>query len=507
MRSITHTNFGTLLLSHLLIICCLFDAFALCSLINLPHECQSDILKVRLMRMIKYNEPTGFEIILHSECRKYINSSSPEHLEIFSHLLNISVKSRRNVAPFLKSILKGKSYSPEMQKIWASSSKNIPFKVLLILREFVKAPDSNLIYSVASTYPIHSAERLLLQNWLLTIQGPTIIWPFRNRSTRHKSNNLKTKKTTVYKSSEYRSFVNFKALKSSRNTNTKSKSKFIFSDLNLSSIDTSSPSNTHVSSLKSSPKVSDQSPKSPIRAAAASTTIQVQPPPSINLHFGHIYGWSDSHEKISFSNKKAVFKTMNHEVVMRDAFLGFSDINFNISKFAEKFHGQKSFFNKKNSALRQRILSRTEQDFGACRTLPKKGEIEVILQGQIIAIVLESSDNDYDNYSISYPTDPYSDLTNGPTHFRSVTIPVKANDILLLMPRSIFNTNNDLIENPIYPHDISGSFNFTDVENFAGSFANFVNFIHLRTKYTHTGLIAVGGYIYDDFDGVKQNMK
>ena len=394
------------------------------------ENCLQPNLSARLLRMVEYNEPDAFEIILHSECRNQYDPGHQSYLELFEKLLQLSLSSKDQIDPFLVSLLKKRGYTPQMLNIWHSFRPLLPISILRIFHNYFRNPDSSVIYGISFLYPQTSPERNFLIEWLLKIQGPALHWPFKsNDQIKSVDVNSKTNEDQTYP---------------------------------LSIIE-SSPVKSHVTELSDSSlsKIKD-------------------------FRFGHMFGWVSRKSNPFVQNSKDLFRKRNQSVLLRDTFLAFSSSQFDLENYALAHQGRKSFFSKHNSALTQRIRSKC--GFSACRTVPNSDRLEVILSGEFNLVVLERLEND--QYDFKYPLDPYQNLRKGPTSFRSFSVPIKPSDIVLLLPRSLFT----IPDNSIFPHDLAGSFHYTDLKNFAAAFVNFINYVHLRTN--HFGLVAVGGFIY-----------
>lgn len=421
--------------------------------ITLPvwPECSFPLLADRLLRMINYDEPLAFEIILHSECRGEIDTSHPNYIEIFQYILNLA--QYRDMAPYLDLIMRKNAYGPAMFLAWIAHRPLLSLKYLEILRARFNHPDGSMIFSLSREYPqTNCPEREFLNVWLVELQRPTLKWPFTPEIS---GNHLKSK-----------------ALKSSP----VSWSQF----QDVPGISASEEPNSGT--------IQETTPQPSIGPAALS------PPPPAALNFGHIYGWVSRKGNAIVGNSNKAFNFYGHTVKLHDTFLGFASSKFNLEAYAESAQKSKSFFVKRNSALSQQIRTKSGKNFAACRLRsgPDGGhELQAIMKGDLTLVVLGAPPSG-GGYDYKYPDSSrtYDELLHGPKELRTITVPISASDVVLFLPRTIFN-GPDLF---FHPHEIPGIFLFTDLLTFADSFVQFINFVHLKTK--QNGLLAVGGFVH-----------
>lgn len=403
-------------------------------------ECTFPRLKERLMRMISCDEPFAFEVILHSECRGRFDSSSPDHLQLFDHLLTLSQS--RDVTNYLDIIMKDESYNNLMFKTWFNHRPLLSHPVLLILKANFKLVDSSKIFTVSLEYPKGSQERLLLNSWLVELQRPMLNWPFSSeKDTSSPASPLKVK--------------SFKGSQS-------------WSD------------------FENVPGIISKS----IEAEESGVKAIKSPDSESSLRFGHIYGWISRRNRPAVCNSQDLFHLCGHAVKLDDTFLSFASPKFPLETYAKSAKNSgKSFFEISNGALRQKLTqSAKNKHFAACRLKGGGRELQAILKGDLTLVVLgqrESGEYDY-----KYPENPYDAFINGSGDLHDISIEVAPTDIVLFLPRSLF-TYKDF---SISPHDIPGSFHHTELSTFAGTFVNFINYVHLKTS--HHGLIAVGGFVH-----------
>ena len=406
-------------------------------------ECAFPRLKERLMRMINFNDPFAFEVILLSECRGRFDSSHHHHIQLFDHLLSLSVT--RDVSRFLKVIMKDESYSPLMFRTWTNHRPLLSHPVLVILKANFKHPDSSKIFTISLEYPIGSPERHFLNSWLVNLQRPMLNWPFASSN----SNELKESLSA--------SPVKSKSFKLASNP-PQSWSDFE----NVPGI------------IKS------------IESAQVETKT-----PHTTLRFGHIYGWISRRNRPTICNSQDLFHLCGHAVKLQDTFLSFASPKFPLEKYANSAKNpSKSFFELSNCALRQKLTqSAKNKNFAACRLKGSgSGELQAMLKGDLMLVVLGQREGG--EYDYKYPENPYDNLINGSRDLHDLSIEVKPTDIVLFLPRSLFSNQEQFIT----PHDIPGSFHHTELSTFAGTFVNFINYVHSKTR--HRGLIAVGGFVH-----------
>ena len=426
-------------------------------------ECSFPRLKDRLVRMINYNEPIAFEIILHSECRGDIDTLNPKYMEVFRLILRLA--SQRNMTAFLDSIMKGDAYAAYMFTTWTVHRPLLPVNYLHIMKNRSKNPEGPLIFHLSIDYPIHSEERHFLNVWLLELQKSTLKWPFAFEPASPPPLSSPPKLKSL-KSRDMRS-NQFKGTETNEETKNSCDSKAAASV------------STRDAELLQVP-------------AALSPPVASNP-----LKFGHIYGWISRKGNPIVRNSNEVFNFYGHTVKLHDTFLGFASNKFDLAEYASSAHSSKSFFIKRNSALSQKIRTKSGKNFAVCRLVSSKEpnggfEIEAIVKGDLTFVVLGAlpSTGTYD-YKYPPPSNSYDELIRGSKKLRAITVPISSSDIVFFLPRTLFN-NPDC---SILPHDVPGAFHYTDLSTFANSFVQFINFVHLKT--CHRGLIAVGGYLHE----------
>lgn len=400
-------------------------------------QCTFPLLKERLIRMITFDVPFAFDVILHSECRGRFDSSNPDHLQVFDYLLTLSQS--RDVTDYLNIIMKDESYNHLMFRTWFDHRPLLSHPVLLILKANLRHVDSSKIYSVSLEYPNGSQERLLLNSWLVELQRPMLNWPFSaEKDTSSTASPLKVK--------------SFKGPQS-------------WSDF-------------------------ENVPGSISKSIEDEEAIKESSEPEPKLIFGHIYGWISRKKRPIVCNSQNLFHLCGHVVKLHDTFLSFASPKFSLETYAKSAENSgKSFFEISNGALRQKLTqSAKDKHFAACRLKGGSRELQAILKGDLTLVVLgqrESGEYDY-----KYPENPYDAFINGSKDLHDISIEVAPTDIVLFLPRSLF-TYKDF---SISPHDIPGSFHHTELSTFAGTFVNFINYVYLKTR--HHGLIAVGGFVH-----------
>ena len=426
-------------------------------------ECSFPRLKDRLLRMIKYNEPVAFDVILHSECRGIIDTSHRKYIELFQLILHLASQDR-DMTFYLNSIMKDEAYTPYMFAAWTVHRPLLPLPYLRILKYHFKFPDGSIIYAVSLEYPPSSPEREFLADWLVELQKSTLKWPFTADSTSAPASPLKSK--------------SFKA-------NELSWSQFN----NILGEETKDSSDDHNLTVETI-KTDDPAP----------VTIDPLPTPPTPLNFGYIYGWVSRNGNAVVRNSNLAYSFFGHTVKLHDTFMGFASSQFNLEAYADSSHASKSFFDlNNNSKLSQQVRTKLGKNFAACRLINSAGsdsfELQAILKGDLTLVVLGAlpSSGSYD-YKYPAPSQSYDEFVRGPKELRSVTVPISSTDIVLFLPRSLFTDP----ENCIHPHDIPGAFHYTELGSFATSFVQFINFVHMKTS--HRGLIAVGGYVHEKLD-------
>ena len=420
-------------------------------------ECSYPHLKDRLLRMIRWNEPEAFDIILHSECRGRLDTSNINHCHLFDHLLKLS--KNRDVTPFLNSIMKDESYTPLMFTTWSFHRPLVPLPVLSILKSNFKQTDSSIIFWVSLQYPPDSPERSLMNDWLVELQRPMLNWPFSQNHIRDTNTNLPSPRKT--KSSHQLQKLN---------GNPHSWSDFV-----------------EVTGITRPQELLIEESKNSAEEISSHATSSEEP----NLRFGHIYGWLSKKNNPIVRNSQDLFNLCGHSVKLHDTFLSFASPQFPLEDFAKSAkHPSKSFFEINNGALKQKVKqSAGHKNFAACRLKSGSKELQTMIKGDLMLVVLGQQEKD-GQYDYKYPKYPYDDLLNSPREFMSLSMEVAPTDIVLFLPRSLFSNS----DNSISPHDIPGSFHYTDLDTFASMFVNFINFVHYKTN--HKGLIAVGGFVH-----------
>lgn len=467
-------------------------------------ECTFPRLKDRLFRMISLAEPVAFRIILHSECREQVDVFSRDYLEIFEVLLVIST--RKDVSSFIRSMMRDETtYSPLMLSVWSGKHIKLPLYVLEILKIYLKHPDGTVIYGKSLEYPVGSEERAFLARWLVELQKSTLKWPFEERSRRFERSSSSSRSLSPNKT-QRDSRLGFRSLSPLKSKSLKSNS------LSWSQFDKISLGvEDQESYFKDSEDIIKASQDSQWNTLTSSdvfvpeSTYNVLPSVQSTLNFGHIYGWVSRKGNPIVRNSNEPFNFYGHSVSLHDTFLGFASSKFNLEDFATAAHSTKSFFIKSNSALSQRIKSSSaSMNFAVCRLVPaveseSNFELQAILKGDLNLAVLGALPDG--RYDFKYPTNPYQELKQHSNVARPVTLSIAPTDIVLFLPRNLFNDP----DNSISPHDIAGAFHYTDLSNFATSFVNFINFVHSKTS--HQGLIAVGGFVHETGSVKKKSRK
>lgn len=451
----------------------------------IPVECTFPQLKLRLIRMILINEPEAFEIIIHSECRKYLNVLHSDYLDVFKYLLVSS--DTRNVNKFFKIIMKSSAYSPLMFNTWINHRPLLKIEALKVLKYHFKHPESTLIFSIKQEYPqTESQEHQLLANWLVSIQSPALNWPFppspkrRADSSKIKSKSFSTSSNAKLNEIETVKVVNNLDVETTLDTIT---------DLAVKAAETVDVSPIDILVDFGDGAVVKSSESNTVKYTNNITNNTIDCGSALN--FGHIYGWVSRKNNPIVRNSPDLFHFCGHSVKLQNNFLGFSSPKFNLNDYADSSKSSsRSFFDKPNSALNQKIRqSESNKNFSACRLHQNNNNnLQVILKGNLMLVVLSRlSDGAYD---FKYPDNPYLELLTSTEAIKSFSIPISPLDIVLFLPRTLFTDS----EFKISPHDIAGSFHHTDLGSFAGMFVNFINFVHLKTE--HHGLIAVGGFVH-----------
>lgn len=458
---------------------------------NIPvsPECAFPRLKERLVRMISLYEPAAFDVILHSECRGQIDVLHREYMNVFEHLLQLSV--RKDVTVFVKLMMQEEAYSPLMLAAWSGSKLLLPINYLEIFKTYLKHPDGSIIYWLSLKYPIESPERSYFAHWLVELQRSTLKWPFeqtrRSTSSRRSDKSTSTTRSLSPSKSTRRPAIRQQSLRSL--SPLKSKSSLKSNPISWSQFENVPGTRIESDSKPSSLEVDDQIILN--ETPEDSSQLVVTPAVIPILNFGHIYGWISRKGNPIVRNSNQPFNFYGHSVSVHDTFLGFASSKFNLEEFAEASHTSKSFFIKSNSALSQRIKSSSSKNFAVCRLTVTESsyELQTILKGDLNLVVLSAlTDGRYD---FKYPNNPYQELKKNSPKSHTVTLPISASDIVLFLPRTLFIDK----DNSISPHDIAGAFHYTDLSSFATSFVNFINFVYMKTSLN--GLIAVGGFVHE----------
>lgn len=411
---------------------------------TIPSECSFPLLKLRLLDMIAFNEPEAFEIILHSECGRFLNTSHVDYIEVFDHLLLKSESA--NMVKFLKIMMKDSAYTPLMFTAWAAHRPLVGLPVLKVLKMHFKRPESAAIFPLKLEYPQASQESQFLADWLVSLQSSTLNWPF-------SPSPIKNNKSADFATLKSKSFH-------------ENCSEYNVPDAEINDFSTAAIDIPVVIPL------------------AITETLSTAP----ILNFGHIYGWVSRNNNPIVRNSPDLFYLSSHFVKLQDIFLGFSSPNFKLNIYADSAKNSvRSFFDKPQSALTQKIRqSGPTKNFSACRL--HGNNLQVVLKGNLMMVVLgQLSDG---TYYFKYPTNPYQDLLIASEVMQTFSLPINPSDIVLILPRILFTDP----EFSILPHDVLGTFHYTELSSFASTFVNFINFVHHRTK--HFGLIAVGGFVH-----------
>ena len=158
-----------------------FSKFAEYEVDHIPPNCSPEVVQERLIKMIDYNEPTAFHIIISSECGKFIDPNNFNFLVVFDHLLNIS-QHRNNSHIFFRIMFRANYYSIFMWYHWERNTTLLPLKVLKLFKKHFHDPIGTIIYAKSLKYEKISKERSFLNNWLVEIQDRTLNWPFMRKS-------------------------------------------------------------------------------------------------------------------------------------------------------------------------------------------------------------------------------------------------------------------------------------------------------------------------------------
>lgn len=243
-----------------------------------------------------------------------------------------------------------------------------------------------------------------------------------------------------------------------------------------------------------------------------STVTSVTSVPSTSkettFNFGYLMGAAsmDAEPTMIVKNNKSPFRMQNHLALLDNSFLLFSDDQYRFNDISSKLNKLKTLNIASGSALAQKIKSRNA-NFGYARLLKGSNQLQALLYKDIRLIVLSPNEETEDYYVFKYPQDPYENLKQSSEELESITVPVAANDIVLLLNRNSFlqrtlerAPDEDPNEPPeiaqgLRPHDLAGIFYFADLANFDQLFRLLLKHTHSRTK-SH-GLLLVGGYIFN----------
>lgn len=472
--------------SQIALLSILLYSFALASVPTITGECQWPTLRDRLLYLVDVKDPVAFQKLLSVDCFEDVRTDQRKY-DLLSVIISRPGIDDDSMTKYVKSFIRFGCTAQFLATI-SNPSSILPMATLDMLKKRRCKPSPPQLVQLTRSMSSYRPQLSFLMKWIMSRDRKSISsWPFANEKRRQKRGRQPVK--ALRQSKHIHS-----SLKPSHVVHlTKSEdSPIAASRKDISSSSPRSPLNSKTRARKS-PIRTDEIINDLANMSIVAQEPQIPIPPPVNLHFGHCFGWIGAEGSIpAMSNdNSSVFDKWHHSVALNDRFLGLTDRRYHLKDFLKAFKNPECFFRNKFKGLYQRIVSNT-WDFAACRVLPQSSELEAIVQGDMELVVLGRDGED--NYSFKYPSNPYSYFLESHPEVRVLKVPVQSSDIVILINRRCFVKKQEAPG--MTPHDLIGSFYFSELACFHLIFQDFLKFLHQRSL--ERGILAVGGYIFDN---------